>query len=137
MSSTFLGIGFRILVFAALWLQVGTTVAQEVPATVDANGVQHVSIVGGSYFFRPSHVLARANQPLEIRISVEPGLIPHSFVLEGPDGQHLADVDLSTQTQTLRLTLAAGNYPFYCPNRLLWFESHSERGMTGVLKVQE
>lgn len=137
MSSTFLGIGFRILVIAALWLQAGTAAAQGVSATVDANGVQHVSIVGGSYFFRPSHVLARANQPLEIRLSVEPGLIPHHFVLKGPDGRQLADVDLSTRAQTLRLTLAAGSYPFYCPNRLLWFESHRERGMTGVLQVQE
>lgn len=122
---------------ALLWLPTGTATAQEAPATVGPDGVQHIAIVGGSYFFRPSHIVARANQPLEISVSMESGVIPHSFVLEGPEGRQLADVDLSTQAQTLRLTLAAGNYPFYCPNRLLWFESHRERGMTGVLKVQE
>lgn len=37
--------------------------------------------------------------------------------------------------QVIHLTLKAGNYVFYCPNRLLWFKSHRERGMAGVLQV--
>lgn len=127
----------RILALAALCLQMAAAGAQDVSATADADGVQHIAIVGGSYFFRPSQIVARANQPLEITLSVEPGMIPHSFVLEGPDGQRLADISLGTQEQTLRLTLAPGNYPFYCPNRLLWFESHRAHGMSGVLQVQE
>lgn len=138
MSSTFFGMGFRILAVAALlWLQAGVAIAQEAAATVDAQGVQHVAIVGGSYFFRPSHIVARANQPLEISVSVEPGVTPHDFVLEGADGQPLTDIKLGTQAQIVRLTLPAGTYPFYCPNRLLWFESHREHGMEGVLQVQE
>lgn len=59
----------------------------------------------------------------------------HSFVLERPDGWKLADVELRDK-QTLRLTLPAGDYPFYCPNRLLWLNSHREYGMTGVLHVR-
>jgi len=106
MSSSFLGMGFRILVAAALWLQAGAAAAQQASATVDADKVQHIAIVGGSYFFRPAQIVARANQPLEIVLSVEPGLAP-------------------------------GSYPFYCANRLLWFESHREHGMAGVLQVPE
>ncbi len=136
MSSSFLGAGFRILVVAALWLQAGAAAAQQATATVDADNVQHIAIVGGSYFFRPAQIVARANQPLEIVLSVEPGLAPHRFVLEGPGGQPVADVELGTEAQTLRLTLAPGSYPFYCPNRLLLFKSHREHGMAGVLQVQ-
>lgn len=127
----------RTLSIAAWWLLAGTAPAQEVPATADADGVQHIRIIGGSYFFRPAQIVARANQPLEITLSVEPGLIPHRFVLEGPDGQRLADMPLDTQAQVLRLTLPAGSYAFYCPNRLLLFPSHRQHGMAGVLQVQE
>lgn len=137
MSRTFPGLACRSLAIAAMGLLAGTTAAQEAPASTDADGVQHISIVGGSYFFRPSQIVARANQPLEIRVSVEPGVIPHRFVLEGPDGQRLADMSLDTQEQTLRLSLPAGSYPFYCPNRLLLFKSHREHGMAGMLQVQE
>lgn len=138
MSHTFPGKGRRALAIAALSLSsMGTAPAQDATTTVDADGVQHIAIVGGSYFFRPSHIVARAHQPLEIRLRMEPGLVPHRFVLDGPGGQQLTDVPLGTQEQTLRLTLPPGSYPFYCPNRLLLLPSHRERGMAGVLQVQE
>lgn len=137
MSSSFVGRGVRVLALAALWLPAPAAVAQEVAAAAGGDGVQRVAIVGGSYFFRPAQIVARAGQPLELRLSVEPGLIPHRFVLEGPGGQPLADVVLGPQEQTVRLSLAAGTYAFYCPNRLLLFPSHREHGMAGVLRVQE
>lgn len=137
MFNIFPGRGHRTLAIAALCLPMGTAAAQEAIATVGADGVQRIAIAGGSYFFRPSHIVARANVPLEIQLSVEPGLIPHRFVLDAPAGQQQADVPLDTRAQTLRLTLAAGDYPFYCPNRLLLFPSHRAHGMAGVLQVRE
>lgn len=107
------------------------------PARLDADGVQRVTLVGGSYFFRPERVSARAGQPLEITLQLEPGIVPHRFVLEGPDGKPLAEVAMGSEPKTLRLTLPAGDYPFFCPNRLLGFKSHRERGMAGVLEVRE
>ncbi|GAB3393959.1 cupredoxin domain-containing protein [Azotobacter armeniacus] len=106
-------------------------------ARVDADGVQRVTLVGGSHFFRPEHIVARAGPPLEFTLSMEPGIVPHRFVLEAPDGQVLADVDLGETPQRLRLSLTAGDYVFYCPNRLLLFRSHREKGMAGLLEVRE
>jgi len=106
-------------------------------ARTDADGVQRVSLVGGSHFFRPAHILARAGLPLEFTLSREPGIVPHSFVLEAPDGSTLADVELDETPQRLRLTLAAGGYVFHCPNRLLFFKSHREQGMSGRLEIRE
>lgn len=131
-----LGMIGRVLAVAAL-LQLSMAHAQEIPtaASTGADGVQRVTIVGGSYFFHPERITARANQPLEITLSIESGVIPHRFVLDGPDGKHMADVPLGTNAQVIHLTLKTGNYIFYCPNRLLWFKSHRERGMAGVLQV--
>lgn len=109
--------------------------AYEAPTGTD--GVQRVAIVGGSYFFRPAHILAKAGRPLEIEVSREAGIVPHNFVLEGPDGGKLADLSLETDRARLRVELAPGRYPFYCSNRLLFFASHRERGMSGVLEVAE
>ena len=131
-----LGMICRVLAVAAPLL-LSTAHAQETPtaASAGADGVQRVTIVGGTYFFHPARITARANQPLEITLSIESGVIPHRFVLDGPDGKHLADVPLSTNAQVIHLTLKTGDYVFYCPNRLLWFKSHRERGMAGVLQV--
>ena len=131
----------RILVFSmAVLLLEATAAAPEAAsyqASVDSDGVQRVALVGGSYFFRPRHIVAQADRPLEIAVSLEPGLIPHRFVLEAPDGQKLANLSLGTEEKTVRLTLKAGDYVFYCPNQLLQFKSHRERGMTGMLQVRE
>jgi len=127
------------LAIAALACEAGAAAPElpPQPARMDADGVQRVALVGGSYFFHPAHILVRADRPLEITLTQEPGLIPHRFVLEGPDGQRLADVSLDTEAKTVRLTLKAGDYVFHCPNRLFHLKSHRERGMAGVLQVRE
>ncbi|HJV24197.1 MAG TPA: quinol oxidase [Aromatoleum sp.] len=106
-------------------------------ATADADGVQRVAIVGGSYFFKPDKVVAKAGQPLEISVRMEQGIVPHRFVLDGPNGKPAAEVELSAAPRTVRVELPPGEYQFYCPNRLLMFKSHRERGMTGTLQVRE
>lgn len=131
-----LNVACRVLVcaIAALALRTGTAATD---LGTDADGVQRLTLVAGSYFFRPDHIVVQAGRPLEISLTLEPGLIPHRFVLEGPDGRRLADVALGTEARTVRLTLNAGDYVFYCPNQLLHFRSHRERGMAGVLQVRE
>lgn len=115
--------------------------AQDVPppytVSTDADGVQRVTIVGGSYFFEPARIIAKAGQPLDLVVRMERGIAPHRFVLEGADGKSLADVELAEAPKTVRVALAAGDYVFHCPNRLLMFRSHSERGMSGALEVRE
>lgn len=103
----------------------------------DADGVQRVALLGGNYFFRPDHIVVQAGQPLELAVNVEPGIVPHSFVLEAADGTVLADVQLAAEAKTLRLNLPPGKYIFYCAKRLLGFKSHRERGMAGLLEAKE
>lgn len=113
----------------------GETVYQ---STIAADGVQHVRIEGGSYFFKPNRVIVHVNVPVELTVSVESGLIPHTLVIQSPEAGIAVDESLSSEAKTIRFTpTAVGKYPFYCRNRLLFFKSHREKGMEGVLEVVE
>jgi len=104
---------------------------------VDADGVQRVAIVGGSYFFRPNHVIVRAHLPVELTVSAEPGLVPHSFEIDAPQAGIAVHTELATTPKTFRFTpTQRGRFAYYCTHRLLFLRSHRERGMEGVLDVE-
>ncbi len=107
-------------------------------STIAADGVQHVRIEGGSYFFKPNRVIVHVNVPVELAVSVESGLIPHTLVIQSPEAGIEVDQSLSSDAKTIRFTpTAVGKYHFYCKNKLLFFKSHREKGMEGVLEVVE
>ena len=107
-------------------------------AATAADGVQHVRIEGGSYFFKPSHVVVHVNVPVELTVSVGSSLIPHTLVIHAPDAGISVDQSLSGNAQSIRFTpTAGGKYSFYCRNKLLFFTSHREKGMEGVLEVAQ
>jgi len=106
-------------------------------ATRAADGVQHVRIEGGAYFFKPNRVIVKSNVPVELTVSVSRSLIPHSFVIQAPEAGIAVDENLSSQAKNIRFTpTTAGSYPFYCRNKLLFLESHREKGMEGMLVVE-
>jgi plastocyanin len=112
--------------------------AEPYHATIGSDGVQHVRIVGGDYFFKPSHVIVKVNMPVEFSVNVEKGIAPHSLVIKAPEAGISVDEDLSTDVKTIRFTASAtGKYSYYCKNKLLFFKSHQERGMEGVIEVVE
>ncbi|MGC3029961.1 quinol oxidase [Burkholderia sp. DN3021] len=123
-------------------LAAGATLARAdgdapVRVPVDADGVQRVTIVGGSYFFRPNHVIVRAHVPVELTVSAEPGVVPHSFEIDAPQAGIAVRTELATTPKKLRFTPAQpGRFAYYCTHRLLFFRSHRERGMEGVLDVE-
>ncbi|MDP1928954.1 MAG: cupredoxin domain-containing protein [Thiobacillus sp.] len=107
-------------------------------ATIAADGVQHVKIEGGGYFFKPNRVIVKMNVPVELTLSMEKGLVPHTFVIKAPEAGIAVDEELSSTAKSVRFTpSAAGKFPFYCKNKLLFFESHRDKGMEGVLEVVE
>lgn len=109
-----------------------------VHATVSEDGIQHVSIEGGSYYFKPSHVIVKVNVPVELTVSVVKGVIPHTLVIQSTAANISVDERLSSEPKTIRFTpTAKGSYPFYCKNKLLFLKSHREKGMEGVLEVVE
>ena len=114
------------------------TEEKKVVASIGTDGVQRVEMVGGSYFFDPNYVIVKVNVPVEIKVKKESGMVPHDFVLKAPEADIDVRVDLGKEPQTIRFTpTKVGEYPFYCAKKLLFFESHREKGMKGILKVQE
>lgn len=114
------------------------TEEKKVVASIGTDGVQRVEMVGGSYFFDPNYVIVKVNVPVEIKVKKESGMVPHDFVLKAPEAGIDVRVDLGKEPQTIRFTpTKVGEYPFYCAKKLLFFESHREKGMKGILKVQE
>lgn len=105
-------------------------------ATIAADGVQHVRIEGGTDFYKPNHVIVKVNVQVELSASVEKGWIPHTIVIQAPEAGISVDEKLSSDAKNIRFTpTAAGKYHFYCKNKLLFFKSHREKGMEGVLEV--
>jgi plastocyanin len=106
--------------------------------TLDKDGIQRVQILGGDYFFKPKHIIVKARVPVQLSVSVEPGIKPHDIVIKAPQAGIWVNQKLATAPKTLSFTpLMPGKYSFYCSSKLLFFESHRERGMQGVLEVTE
>lgn len=107
-------------------------------AAADADGVQRVEIVGGSYHFRPDHIVVEVNHPVELKVKKERGLTPHNIVLKAPEAGIDFEVPLGEEATTIRFTpTKTGVFKFYCNKRLLFFKSHRDRGMEGELEVVE
>ena len=139
-----MSINWRKLLLIAIWPVVvmvpvfaeDSEPGDTVQAAIGADGKQHVEIIGGSYFFKPDHIIVKANAPVEFSIKKEWGITPHTFVLKIPVSGIAIDETMSADAKTVAFTpTVAGNYTFYCRNKLLFFKSHEEKGMKGVLEV--
>lgn len=111
---------------------------ETVRASIGADGIQRVRIVGGSHFFKPNHIIVKVNVPVEFSISKEPGIVPHTLVIKAPEAGIVIDETLDTTAKSIVFTpKAAGKFQFYCRNKLLFFKSHRDKGMEGTLEVIE
>ncbi len=105
-------------------------------ATVDPDGVQRVRIIGGEYFFKPYRIVVKVNVPVEFLASREAGMVPHNLIIQAPQAGIAVEADLATEPRKVGFTATAvGQYPIYCGKKLLFFASHREKGMEGILEV--
>jgi plastocyanin domain-containing protein len=107
-------------------------------ATIDADGVQRVQMTGGEYYFDPNVVVVKVNVPVELHVKKAGGVAPHDIVLKAPEAGIDFAEDLGSEVKVIRFTpTKVGNYTFECTNRFLFFKSHKDQGMHGVLEVVE
>ena len=111
---------------------------KEFTAKTDPDGVQRVEILAGSYFFDPNTIIVKVNVPVELKIRKEPGMIPHDIVLKAPDAGIDFRQELKETPEIIKFTpTKTGTYPFACEKKVLFFESHKDKGMTGTLEVRD
>ena len=107
-------------------------------ATIDKDSIQRVTILAGSYFFNPDYIIVKVNIPVELTISKESGITPHDFVIKETEAGIAIEESLRTETKTIKFTPnKVGKYHFYCSKKLLFFKSHKEHGMEGIIEVVE
>jgi plastocyanin len=111
---------------------------QELPQVVkpDADGVQRVRLVAGSYFFKPNHIVVKANVPVELIASRESGITPHDLVIRAEEAGINVKEDLGSDPKKIAFTATKpGKYPIYCSKKLPFMAGHREKGMEGILEV--
>jgi plastocyanin len=127
MSSRFLS--FLLLLVA------GGVLAQEA-VKPDADGVQRVRLVAGSYFFKPNHIVVKVNVPVELTASRESGITPHDLVILAKEAGVDVKEDLGTDPKKISFTATKpGKYAIYCSKKLPFMAGHREKGMEGILEV--
>ena len=134
---------FRLIVFFTLFLaSIASANAEsqqmkKFSATINDNGVQKVDVIGGGYFYDPNYIIVKVNVPVELVVTKESGLIPHDIAMHSSETGIDFREDLSTKPKTITFTpTKVGKYPFYCTKKLLFFESHKDKGMKGILEVR-
>ena len=100
------------------------------------DGKQTVEIIGGDYFFDPNVVVLQVNVPVEFKAKKEKGVVPHDLVILAPEAGIDVNIGLKSDWQTVTFVpTRVGTYPMECQKKLLWFESHKEKGMEGRIEV--
>jgi len=122
----------------------GAALAEDKPAekrlvaTIDKDGYQRVAMTAGEYFFDPAVLVVKVNVPVELTIKKAGGITPHNLVVKAPEADLDFSIDLSSEPKKVSfMATKVGSYSFECSKQLLFFKSHKERGMHGVLEVVE
>jgi len=91
----------------------------------------------GDYRFIPDKIRLTTGQPVILRLENTDLITPHNFSLDDPnDGLDTnVDVPAGDTVDVPLLPLFAGTHTFYCRNKLLFMDSHREKGMEGTLVV--
>lgn len=105
-------------------------------AELGADGVQRATLILDSYSYAPAHLVVRVGRPVQLTLTSVTTLVPHNFILR--DGGLSLEQDVASgKSFVLHFTpTQTGSFPFYCDKQLLFFKSHRERGMEGLLDVR-
>lgn len=105
---------------------------------IDSDGVQRTTIVVDSYSYTPSHLQVEVGKPVELILNSVIIITPHNFLLKEPEAGLMIEQDVPTGKGTIvRFTpMQRGLFKFYCDKKLLFFKSHRDKGMEGLLDVR-
>jgi plastocyanin len=104
----------------------------------DTDGVQRATVILDSYSYSPNHLIVQKGKPVELTLHSVTFLTPHNFILKEPAAGLSVDEDTPAgKDKIVRFTpTQPGTYPFYCDKKLLFFKSHRDKGMEGLLEVR-
>ncbi len=105
-------------------------------ATIGADGIQHVEITGGDYYFDPNYIVVKVNVPVELSVKKTGHIIPHDIVVKAPEAGINFKESLGTKAKSIKFTpTKTGTYEMYCSKKPPFGKSHKEKGMDGMIEV--
>ncbi|SRR5712692_8375995 len=138
------GQDFRVVSLAAvvcltLLMSVSSLFAEKaVEVPLGADGVQRATVEVDSYSFSPSHLIVRAGKPVELTFKSLTTFVPHNIVIDDPrSGLSIREEVPAGERMTIKFTpTVPGSFALYCDKKLLFFKSHREKGMEGILEIR-
>jgi len=111
---------------------------QSLEVLPDADGLQRATIILDSYSYSPNHLIVQKGKPVELTLHSVTFLTPHNFLVKEPAAGLSIEEDVPAgKYKIVRFTpTQPGTYPFYCDKKLLFFKSHRDKGMEGLLEVR-
>lgn len=102
------------------------------------DGIQKAQIIVDTYSYTPNHLVVVVNRPVELILKSVAWVVPHNFIIKVPEvGLDINQEVPAGQSITIRFTPnKEGRFKFLCDKKLLFFKSHQEKGMEGILEVK-
>lgn len=121
--------------FPGLLIVVG--IALNSPLVAAEGDTRVIQVLLGDYQYKPGELQIVVDQPVVLQLVNTDMITPHNFTLEDPSDGLDVNVDiLAGDTVEVHLMpLVPGRHTFYCSNKLLFMDSHREKGMEGTLIV--
>ncbi len=96
-----------------------------------------IEVTLGDYHYMPHNIQLVVDQPVVLHLVNVDAFTPHNFTLkDNSDGLDVdIDIPAGKAVNVNLMPLFAGSHTFYCNKKLLWMESHREKGMEGTLTV--
>ena len=112
--------------------------AEPLAVPIFSDEVQRAEIIADSYSYSPDHLIVKSNVPVELIIDSKTWIVPHNFVLKDADAglDIKQDIPAGKKIVVKFTPTRPGKFKFYCDKKLLFFKSHEDRGMKGIIEVE-
>jgi len=99
---------------------------------------QVIEVILDSYSITPDHIVVKVNEPVTLKVTNKATLTPHDLVIKAPEAGIDVAVDLRAgkSGEATFTPTRTGSYEMLCDKKLLFFKSHKDKGMHGVLVVE-
>ena len=134
-----IGVSLAAVACLTLLMSASSLFAEKaVEVQLGADGVQRATVEVDSYSFSPSHLIVRAGKPVELTFKSLTTFVPHNIVIDDSrSGLSIREEVPAGERLTIKFTpTVPGSFALYCDKKLLFFKSHREKGMEGVLEVR-
>ena len=93
----------------------------------------------GSYFIKPEKISVKVGEPVTLKLTNSASVVPHDLKIVAPEAGIDVKVDVAAgKTASVSFTpTKAGTYEMICDKKLMFFASHKDKGMHGVLEVTQ